>query len=58
MLADARAGRALEVDAIVGNTVAIAREKGVRTPLLDGVYVMVKAPDKSLRARRERNGSK
>ena len=50
MLADALAGRALEVDAIVGNTLEIAKEKGVQTPLLNGVYAMAKALDESLRA--------
>ena len=53
MLADALAGRALEVDAIVGNTVEIAREKRVKVPLLEGVYMMVKSLDESLRRRRE-----
>lgn len=45
MLADALAGRAMEVEAIVGNTVRIARDTGARTPLLDALYVLVKALD-------------
>ncbi|KAI1367833.1 2-dehydropantoate 2-reductase [Xylaria arbuscula] len=40
MLADALDGKALEVDAIVGNAVRIAREKNVPVPLLRAVYVL------------------
>ena len=45
MLADALAGRAMEVEAIVGNTVQIAREQGVQTPLLDALYALATALD-------------
>src|SRR5271155_1162587 len=48
MLADALAGRAMEVEAIVGNTIRIARKYGVKTPLLDGLYALAKALDVSL----------
>jgi 2-dehydropantoate 2-reductase len=48
MLADGLAGRAMEVEAIVGNTIRIAREHGVKTPLLDGLYTLAKALDSSL----------
>lgn len=54
MLADALAGRQLEVDAIVGNALRIAEEKGVQTPLLRGIYVQAKALDESFRRGRDR----
>jgi 2-dehydropantoate 2-reductase len=40
MLADALDGRSLEVDAIVGNVVRIAREKSVPVPILRTVYLL------------------
>ncbi|KAI1423260.1 2-dehydropantoate 2-reductase [Xylaria sp. FL1777] len=40
MLADALDGRSLEADAIVGNTVRIAKEKGVDVPLLRALYIL------------------
>jgi 2-dehydropantoate 2-reductase len=49
MLADALAGRAMEVDAIVGNAVKIAEEKGVHVPLLRGLYALLKGLDESFR---------
>jgi 2-dehydropantoate 2-reductase len=52
MLADALAGRPMEVDAIVGNLLVVAEENGVKTPLLNGVYATAKALDESLRAQR------
>ena len=45
MLADALAGRNMEVDAIVGNAVRIAEDKGVHTPLLRSIYALLKALD-------------
>lgn len=45
MLADARAGRPMEVEAIVGNALRMAREKAVDTPLLSGLYALLKALD-------------
>ncbi len=48
MLADTLAGRAMEVEAIVGNTIRIARKHGVKTPLLDDLYALAKALDASL----------
>ena len=47
MLFDILHGRALEVEAILGNTVRIAQDLQVPTPLLDGLYSMVKALDES-----------
>jgi 2-dehydropantoate 2-reductase len=40
MLADALDGRSLEVDAIVGNVVRIAREKNVPVPMLRTIYLL------------------
>ncbi|KAI1384441.1 6-phosphogluconate dehydrogenase C-terminal domain-like protein [Hypoxylon trugodes] len=40
MLTDALAGRAMEVDAVVGNAVRMAREKGIETPMLKTIYVL------------------
>ncbi|KAI1100394.1 6-phosphogluconate dehydrogenase C-terminal domain-like protein [Jackrogersella minutella] len=40
MLTDAFAGRSLEVDAIVGNAVRMARSRGVATPMLRTIYVL------------------
>ena len=48
MQADILAGRVMEVDAIVGNTVKIAEERGVNVPLLKGLWAMIKALDDSL----------
>lgn len=45
MQADALAGRRLEVDAIVGNALRIAEEKGVDTPLLRLLYALANALD-------------
>jgi len=47
MMADARAGRRMEVEAIVGNVLRIARLKGVHVPLLGSLYVLLKALDGS-----------
>ncbi|KAJ4551379.1 hypothetical protein HRR78_004056 [Exophiala dermatitidis] len=55
MLADAAAGRNMEVDAIVGNALRIAEEKGVDTPLLRAVYALVKALDGSFTHAREQS---
>lgn len=42
MLQDVQANRPFEVEAIVGNTVRLAREKGVKMPLLDAIYALAK----------------
>lgn len=47
MMADALSGRNMEVDAIVGNTVRLAREKGVSTPMLQTIYFLVAGLDRS-----------
>ncbi|KAF2099580.1 2-dehydropantoate 2-reductase [Rhizodiscina lignyota] len=47
MLADIWLGRAMEVEAIVGNTVRIAEKKGVPAPGLTMIYVLTKALDES-----------
>ena len=42
MLTDVREGRPFEVEAIVGNTVRLAKEHGVKVPLLDALYVLAR----------------
>jgi 2-dehydropantoate 2-reductase len=54
MLADAKVHARMEVDAIVGNAVRLAEEKGVEVPLLKGVYALVKALDVSFEREKER----
>ena len=56
MLADASAARNMEVDAIVGNAVRIAEDKGVDVPLLRAVYALVKGLDSSFTREREKEG--
>lgn len=43
MMADALAGRAMEVEAIVGNTVRLAKGYKIETPLLEALYTLAKA---------------
>ncbi|PVH85601.1 2-dehydropantoate 2-reductase [Cadophora sp. DSE1049] len=43
MLADALAGRNMEVEAIVGSVVGLARDHGVETPMLRTIYVLATA---------------
>jgi 2-dehydropantoate 2-reductase len=52
MLADARKAARMEVDAIVGNAVKIAEEKGVEVPLLRAVLALVRALDDSFERER------
>ena len=47
MMQDALAGRRMEADAIVGQVRALAREKGVATPVLDVVYPLLCGLDRS-----------
>jgi 2-dehydropantoate 2-reductase len=54
MLADAKHHSRMEVDAIVGNAVKIAENKGVKVPLLRAVYALVKALDDSFGREREK----
>ncbi|KAF2201297.1 2-dehydropantoate 2-reductase [Delitschia confertaspora ATCC 74209] len=48
MLQDVRAGRKMEVEAIVGNVVRMAEGKGVKVPKLAALYVLAKGLDASL----------
>ncbi|KAF1931891.1 2-dehydropantoate 2-reductase [Didymella exigua CBS 183.55] len=48
MLQDVRAGRRIEVEAILGNTVRMAREKGVKCDRLELLYVLAKTLDLQL----------
>jgi 2-dehydropantoate 2-reductase len=43
MLTDVREGRPLEVDAILGNAMALAKKYGIETPRLDMLYALAKA---------------
>ncbi|KAH8601708.1 2-dehydropantoate 2-reductase [Bisporella sp. PMI_857] len=47
MMADASAGRNMEVDAIVGNVIKLGKEHKVSTPLLRTLYALVNALDDS-----------
>ncbi|KAK6851743.1 6-phosphogluconate dehydrogenase C-terminal domain-like protein [Apiospora arundinis] len=47
MLADALAGKNMEVDAIVGNAVKLAKQKGVAVPMLRTVYLLARGLDSS-----------
>ena len=42
MLTDVREGRPFEIEAIVGNTTRLAKEHGVKVPLLDALYALAK----------------
>lgn len=55
MLQDARHGRRLEVEAIVGNAIRLAKEKGVKCEKLEMVYVLATALDSHLGRERDRN---
>lgn len=50
MMADALAGRQMEVDVILGNTVKITREHRVATPLLKALLALTTALNKSITA--------
>ncbi|KAK7918247.1 hypothetical protein PG985_010121 [Apiospora marii] len=47
MLGDALSGKSMEVDAIVGNVVKLARRKGVAVPMLRTVYLLASGLDSS-----------
>jgi 2-dehydropantoate 2-reductase len=49
MMADARAGREMEADAIVGNAIRIADAKGIKVPLLKANYALLKALNESFK---------
>ncbi|EKG18480.1 Ketopantoate reductase ApbA/PanE [Macrophomina phaseolina MS6] len=46
VLADVKAGRPLEIEAIVGNAIKIAQEKGVPVPSLIALYALAQGLDK------------
>ena len=54
MLQDVKNGRLFELEAIVGNTVRIAREKKVNVPCLETVYALAKGLYESVR---KKNGT-
>ena len=49
MLQDVLAGRPLEVEALVGQTQAFAREAGVPVPCIDAIVPLLRGLDRSLR---------
>ena len=51
MLQDVEAGRALEVDALVGSVVELARLVDVPTPTIDAIYQAAKLLDRTMSAR-------
>lgn len=53
MLADVKNGRAMEVEAILGNTVRLAREKGMKCVRLETLYILAKGLDAYLQKERE-----
>lgn len=53
MLSDVRNNRQMEVEAILGNTVRMARDKGVKVVKLEALYVLIKALDEGMSKRRE-----
>jgi 2-dehydropantoate 2-reductase len=48
MLTDVRNGRAMETEAILGNAVRIAKEKGVVVKGLNLLYILLKGKDYSM----------
>ena len=53
MLQDFEAGRALEVEAILGNTLRISRRLGVKVPRIESCYALLKSADELNRLRRK-----
>jgi 2-dehydropantoate 2-reductase len=53
MMADALAGRNMEVEAIVGNVYRLGQEKGVKTPLLRTIYLLAGALNESFTRARQ-----
>ena len=49
MLQDVEAGRELELEAIMGAVIELARMTGIATPAIDSIYAMVKLLDKTMR---------
>lgn len=47
MMADALAGKSMEVEAIIGNVYRLAKEKGVETPLIRTLYILTRALNNS-----------
>ena len=45
MLQDVKEGRRMEVEAIVGNTLKLAKDKEVECPRIEMLYVLTKALD-------------
>ena len=52
MLQDVEAGRELELEAIMGAVIELARMIDIATPAIDSVYALVKLLDETMRERR------
>ena len=50
-LQDVLAGKTLEIDALLGQTQAFAREEGIATPVIDVCVPLLRGLDASLRAK-------
>ncbi|RTE70307.1 hypothetical protein BHE90_015299 [Fusarium euwallaceae] len=48
MLADVKAGRPMEVDAIIGNVIKVAESKGIHTPRLSTLYFLARGLNQNL----------
>ena len=56
MLQDIEHGRAIEIDALLGSVIELARLAKVATPHLDAVYAVDETPGRDGRSRRRRAG--
>ncbi len=50
MAQDYQSGRPMEIEAILGNTVRVARKHGVSTPILETLYALAKMIERNMRA--------
>jgi 2-dehydropantoate 2-reductase len=57
MLQDVEAGRTLEIDALLGSVIDLARATDTPTPHLDTVYALVKLLAKSQEEDRQRRSN-
>jgi len=54
MMQDVKAGRQIEVEAIVGNPVRLAKEKGVKCEKLEMIYILAMALDSHIGRQRKK----
>ena len=48
MLQDVEAGRAIEIEALVGSVIELGRRTGIATPHIDAVYAVMRLLARSL----------